>query len=46
MLAIAAADPGKYPEPDIFFGDDDDENDDWYSTFVADHGVFRNRRRG
>ena len=30
MLAIAAADPCKYPPPDIFFGDDDDdEGDDW-----------------
>ncbi len=31
MLAIAAADPCKYPEPDIFmFGnDDDDAGDDW-----------------
>ena len=25
MLAIAAADPGKYPEPNIFFGSDDDD---------------------
>jgi hypothetical protein len=24
MLALAAADPGKYPEPEIFWGDDDD----------------------
>src|ERR1035437_8775691 len=24
MLGIAAADPGKYPPPDIFFGDDDE----------------------
>ena len=32
MLALAAADPGKYPEPDIFFADsdlDDDLDDDW-----------------
>ena len=31
MLAIAAADPCKYPEPYIFFfgDDDDDEGDDW-----------------
>jgi len=31
MLAIAAADPCKYPEPNIFFfgDDDDDEGDDW-----------------
>jgi hypothetical protein len=28
MLAVAAADPGKYPEPDIFFGNDDDLEDD------------------
>jgi hypothetical protein len=25
MLAIAGADPGKFPEPDIFFGDDDND---------------------
>jgi hypothetical protein len=25
MLAIAAADPGRYPEPNIFFGSDDDD---------------------
>jgi phage FluMu gp28-like protein len=27
MLALAAADPGKYPEPDIFFGSDEDDDD-------------------
>lgn len=30
MLAIAAADPCKYPEPDIFFADDDNDlRDAW-----------------
>lgn len=33
MLALAAADPaGRYPEPDIFFGDEDDSIEDWWAT--------------
>ena len=40
MLAIAAADPGKYPEPNIFFGEDDD---DWYSPFATEVSGFRRR---
>lgn len=35
MLAIAATDPCKYPPPDIFFGNDDDdaERDDWAELY-------------
>ena len=47
MLAIAAADPCKYPPPDIFWlgGGDDEVDDDWWATFMPDRNPFRGRRR-
>jgi phage FluMu gp28-like protein len=44
MLGIAAAAPSKYPEPDIFFGDD--ENDDESEASLIAQMVRAGRRRG